>query len=85
MRDCQPHTITCWLFSPGDDRNAPTGLPYMIAMVVQKAASTSETPKPTQNPIGAAESQQKGLLKAIRTQSRSRTEAGQFLIVFFRT
>ena len=35
--------------------------PYMAARVVQKAASTSETPGPPPKPLRAAKSQQNGL------------------------
>src|ERR1017187_2059524 len=62
--DCQPHTITLWVFSPRDDRHPPAVLPHMVAIVVQKAACTSETPEPTRTPSRQPNPSRMGFLRA---------------------
>jgi hypothetical protein len=46
---------------------------------------TFETPKATQTQSAQPSPGRRGFLKGVRTRPRSRTVAGQFLIVFFRT
>src|ERR1035438_4399968 len=48
MLDCQPHTIPCWLSSPGDDGNAPAGLLHMVAMVYKRLPAPLKRPSRTE-------------------------------------